>query len=105
MKRRISKLDSLVKEMMKIHEAYQALKELLKKSAKLQGEIAQLAQINRELLKKSARAKLQGEIAQLAQMNKELNNRSRGTRRPRALLTSRSTARRWSTSSPARTGS
>ena len=57
MKRRISKLDSLVKEMVKIHKAYQALKEHSE---------------NRELPKKSARAKLQGEIAQLAQMNREL---------------------------------
>ena len=59
-KRKISKLDTLEKEMMKIHEAYQALKEHSEK---------------REILEKSARAKLQGEIAALQQMNKELNER------------------------------
>ena len=59
-KRKISKLDTLEKEMMKIHEAYQALKEHSEK---------------RELLEKSARAKLQGEIVALQQVNKELNDR------------------------------
>ena len=59
-RRRIMKLDNLEKEMMKIHEAYQALKEHSEK---------------REILEKSARAKLQGEIAALQQMNKELNER------------------------------
>ena len=59
-RRKISKLDNLDKEMMKIHEAYQALKEHSEK---------------REILEKSARAKLQGEIAALQQMNKELNER------------------------------
>merc|ERR1719282_1446620 len=59
-KRKEIKLDNLEKEMMKIHEAYQALKEHSEK---------------REILEKSARAKLQGEIAALQQMNKELNER------------------------------
>jgi len=46
--------------MMKIHEAYQALKEHSEK---------------RELLEKSARAKLQGEIVNLGDVNKELKER------------------------------
>merc|ERR1712013_903789 len=59
-KRKIMKLDNLEKEMMKIHEAYQALKEHSEK---------------RELLEKSARAKLQGEIVNLGDVNKELKER------------------------------
>ena len=59
-RRRITKLDNLEKEMVKIHDAYQALKE--------HGD-------KREILEKAARAKLQGEIVALQQVNKELNDR------------------------------
>ena len=59
-KRKILKLDNLEKEMMKIHEAYTALKEHSEK---------------RELLEKSARAKLQAEVLSLTEVNKELKER------------------------------
>ena len=59
-KRRIMKLDNLEKEMMKIHEAYSALKEHSEK---------------RELLEKSARSKLQAEVLNLTEENKQLNDR------------------------------
>ena len=59
-KRKIMKLDNLEKEMMKIHEAYTALKEHSEK---------------RELLEKSARAKLQAEVLSLSEVNKELKER------------------------------
>eukprot|EP00090_Calanus_glacialis_P023332 TRINITY_DN3598_c0_g1_i1.p1 TRINITY_DN3598_c0_g1~~TRINITY_DN3598_c0_g1_i1.p1 ORF type:complete len:1094 (-),score=184.02 TRINITY_DN3598_c0_g1_i1:874-4155(-) len=59
-KRKIMKLDNLEKEMMKIHEAYQALKEHSEK---------------RELLEKNARGKLQGEIVNLGDVNKEFKER------------------------------
>jgi len=60
-KRKIMKLDNLEKEMMKIHEAYQALKEHSEK---------------RELLEKNARAKLQGEIVNLGELNRDLKERN-----------------------------
>ena len=59
-KRRIVKLDNLEKEMMKIHEAYSALKEHSEK---------------RELLEKSARSKLQAEVLNLTEENKQLKDR------------------------------
>ena len=59
-KRKIMKLDNLEKEMMKIHEAYSALKEHSEK---------------RELLEKSARSKLQQEVFNMTEMNKELKER------------------------------
>ena len=59
-KRKIMKLDNLEKEMMKIHEAYSALKEHSEK---------------REILEKSARSKLQAELLNLTEANKELKER------------------------------
>ena len=59
-RRRIMKLDNLEKEMMKIHEAYSALKEHSEK---------------REILEKSARNKLQTELVNLSETNKELKER------------------------------
>ena len=59
-KRKIMKLDTLEKEMMKIHEAYSALKEHSEK---------------RELLEKSARAKLQSEVLNLTESNKDFKDR------------------------------
>ena len=60
MRRRINRLDNLEKEMLKIHEAYQALREHSEK---------------RELLEKSARTKLQAEILNNQEINKELRER------------------------------
>ena len=57
---KIMKLDNLEKEMMKIHEAYSALKEHSEK---------------REILEKSARSKLQAEVMNLTEANKELKER------------------------------
>merc|ERR550532_2937767 len=59
-KRKSLKLDTLEKEMMKIHEAYSALKEHSEK---------------RELLEKSARAKLQSEVLNLTESNKDMKDR------------------------------
>ena len=59
-RRKISKLDNLDKEMMKIHEAYQALREHSEK---------------REMLEKSARTKLQAEILNQQEINKEIRER------------------------------
>ena len=59
-KRKILRLDTLEKEMMKIHEAYSALKEHSEK---------------RELLEKSARAKLQSEVLNLTESNKDFKDR------------------------------
>ena len=59
-KRKSLKLDTLEKEMMKIHEAYSALKEHSEK---------------RELLEKSARAKLQSEVLNLTESNKDMKER------------------------------
>ena len=59
-KRKSLKLDTLEKEMMKIHEAYSALKEHSEK---------------RELLEKSARAKLQSEVLNLTEANKDMKER------------------------------
>jgi len=60
MRRKIHRLDNLEKEMMKIHEAYQALREHSEK---------------RELLEKSARTKLQAEILNHQEINKEIRER------------------------------
>lgn len=59
-RRKINRLDNLEKEMMKIHEAYQALREHSEK---------------REILEKSARTKLQAEILNLQEINKEIRDR------------------------------
>lgn len=60
LRRKISRLDTLEREMMKIHEAYSALREHSEK---------------RELLEKSARSKLQAEVLNLQEINREIRER------------------------------